>query len=45
VIGNLIAALLLGNLNQIYFFIVMGFIALSSALLFSLLRRPIKQIN
>ncbi|CDW71070.1 major facilitator superfamily protein [Stylonychia lemnae] len=43
VFGNLIAALVIGNTNQVTYFIVMASIALASSLLFITLRKPTLQ--
>jgi hypothetical protein len=45
VVGNLIAAMVLGNMNESNYFYIMTAISLSSILLFATLREPHKLIE
>jgi hypothetical protein len=38
--GNIIAALVLGNLKETYYFCIMGVVAFSSVFIFATLRNP-----
>ena len=45
VFGNLIAALILGKMDQISYFTVMSVIAFAASISFAFLRKPVKQVS